>query len=215
MYLCNQGYFATIITMLDVRKYPLISDQIEYPELSVIIRELGKVLEQKIDGAVVELGCYTGTTSLFIERLLQTTGDSRAFHVYDSFSGLPPKAVEDNSPAGTQFTAGELSASKQAFITNFKKAGLKIPTIHKVWFEELTVSDMPPSIAFAFLDGDFYTSIAASLAVISPLLVSGAHVVVDDYQSEALPGARKAVDEWAKLYGHSVRSEQSLALITI
>lgn len=201
--------------MFNVRDYPLVSDQIEYPELSVIIRELSTVLEKGVNGAVVELGCYTGTTSLFIQRVLAQQDATTEFHVYDSFSGLPPKAPQDQSPVGTQFKAGELTASKQAFIKNFKQANLPLPTIHKVWFEQLTADDMPTAISFAFLDGDFYTSIKASLEILTPLLVPGASVVVDDYQSEALPGAHRAVDEWAIQHNYSVRAEQSLAIIHI
>lgn len=201
--------------MIDVRKFPLVSDQVEYSELAVIIRELYTILQKGIEGAVVEMGCYAGTTSLFIQRVLEEEGKTRPFHVYDSFGGLPPKVEQDNSPAGVQFKAGELLATKQTFIKHFKQAGLSLPVIHKAWFEHLTSTDMPDKIAFAFLDGDFYTSIKSSLAVITPLLVSGATVVVDDYQSEALPGARKAVDEWAKHFGYSIRTEQSLAIIRL
>lgn len=199
--------------MYDVRKYPLVSDQIEYPELTVIIRELERVLQGQVRGAVVELGCYTGTTSLFLQRVLVNENKNRALHVYDSFEGLPPKVSQDQSPAGAQFKAGELHASKQVLIKHFKQAGLSLPIIHKVWFENLTADDMPKPIAFAFLDGDFYTSIAASLSVITPLLSPGATIVVDDYQSEALPGAQKAVNRWARVHNFSVRTEQSLAII--
>ncbi len=201
--------------MIDILKYPLVSDQIEYPELSVIIRELTRIVESDTSGAVVELGCYTGTTSLFIQRLLQKENKQRPFHVYDSFSGLPVKVSQDQSPAGEQFKAGELTASKQQFIKHFKQAGLPLPKIHKAWFEQLTAADMPEEIAFAFLDGDFYTSIKSSLEVVEPLLVPGACIIVDDYQSEALPGSRKATDEWAKKLGLTIRPEQSLAIIRV
>lgn len=201
--------------MLNVRNFPLISDQIEYPELAVIVRELERVLKNQIAGSVVELGCYTGTTSLFIQRVIQQEALGRSFHVYDSFEGLPQKTAQDLSPAGIQFQAGELSTSKQTFIKHFKHAGLPLPYIHKAWFEELTSDDIPDSVAFAFLDGDFFTSISSSLAILSPVLAAGACVIVDDYQSEALPGARRAVDEWARNNKFSVRTEQSLAIIHI
>ena len=197
--------------MLDVTKYPLVSDQIEYAELAVIVRELESLLERNIPGDVVELGCYEGTTSLFLQRVL--TGSERVLHVYDSFQGLPAKTTRDTSPAGEQFVAGELRANKAKLIQHFKHAGLKTPTIHKCWFEDLQTEDLPSRIAFAFLDGDFYTSIASSLSVITPLLCPGATVIIDDYQSEALPGAHRAVDEWAKNQNVSIRVEQSLAVI--
>src|SRR5689334_15447759 len=83
-----------------LRKYPLISDQVDERELQVILRELLVALETKAGVSVVEFGCYIGTTSLFIRRLLDRIDASVDFHVYDSFEGLPPKIDLDQSPAG-------------------------------------------------------------------------------------------------------------------
>jgi len=177
----------------------------------VILHELEAVLADDIEGDIVEFGCYSGTTSLFLKRLLANT--RKQLHVYDSFAGLPTKTDADLSPAGEQFKAGELSISKTQFITNFKKAGLPLPTIHKAWFSDLTPADLPEKIAFAFLDGDFYESIWQSLALAWPRLVPGATVIIDDYQSETLPGARKAVDAWLKLHPAPYRHQASLAIV--
>ncbi len=57
-------------------KYPLISDQISREELGVVLRELETTLQQSVPGTVVEFGCYKGTTSLFIRRLLDYYKDS-------------------------------------------------------------------------------------------------------------------------------------------
>jgi O-methyltransferase len=194
-----------------VSKYPIISDQITATELTVILRMLETALHQTNDGVVVEMGCYQGTTSLFIQRMLQQ--NSREFHVYDSFAGLPDKTAPDISPAGEQFKTGELFASKKSFITNFKKTALPLPIVHKCWFNELDPADMPNAIAFAFLDGDYYESIIDSLKLVWPRLVSGAVVVVDDYQNEALPGAKRAVDEWLQRHPATLRSQASLAIL--
>ena len=199
--------------MLQVKDYPLVSDQIEYNELAVIIRNLEKVLAADVPGDIVELGCYNGTTSLFIARVLRLQDASRGFHVYDSFQGLPEKAAQDSSPAGEQFKAGELTASKNKFIQHFRQAGLALPVIHKCWFSDLTPVDTPDKIALAFLDGDFYDSIRDSLRVIETKLSPGSVVLVDDYQSEALPGARKAVDEWLRNKPYKIHAEHSLAVI--
>jgi O-methyltransferase len=195
-----------------IDRYPIISDQVDARELSVILAMCERALEQTEQGAFTEFGCYAGTTSLFIARLLRH--QNREFHVYDSFAGLPDKTTEDISPAGEQFKTGELLASKKMFITHFKKAGLQLPVIHKCWFSDLTEDDVPAQIALAFLDGDYYQSIIDPLKLIWPRLVSGAIVVVDDYQNEALPGARRAVDDWVKTHPADVRTEASLGIIT-
>ena len=199
--------------MANFHQQQLISDQINGEELNIILRELGIALAGTKNGDIVEFGCYVGTASLHISHALLSQKSNRAFHVYDSFAGLPEKTAQDNSPAGTQFRAGELAATKHEFIKHFRRAGLPLPVIHKAWFNQLKDTDIPPKIAFAFLDGDFYQSIKESLYLIGEKLVNGAVVVVDDYQSEALPGARKAVDEWLQSKPYKIRAEQSLAII--
>jgi O-methyltransferase len=159
----------------------------------------------------VEFGCYIGTTSLFIRRLLDARHETKVFHVYDSFEGLPPKTAEDASSAGDQFTAGELSVSKKQFIHEFQKAHLSPPVIHKGWFSNLTEKDVPAQIAFAFLDGDFYGSIKDSLKLVLSRMSQGGTIVVDDYAREALPGAAKAVHEL--LPGKSVQTAHNLGII--
>jgi O-methyltransferase len=199
-----------------LRKYPLISDQVDVRELRVILRELERVLVADVPGDIVEFGCYAGTASLFIARLLQAQPSKRAFHVYDSFEGLPEKTHEDASPAGLQFKPGELRATKAGFVTQFKKAGLPVPVVHKGWFDRLRPHDIPAHIAFAFLDGDYYRSIRDSLRLISPGLSPGAVIIIDDYQNEALPGAARASDEWLRGHpGVTVRTEASLAILRL
>ncbi len=175
--------------------YPIISDQVDREDIRQILINLSHVLDAHVPGGVVEFGCYIGTTSLFIRRLLDIREESRAFHVYDSFEGLPPKSREDDSPAGTAFRAGQLAVGKKQLIREFRKARLSLPIIHKDWFDQLTDADVPDRIAFAFLDGDFYGSIKSSLRLTLPRTSKGGVIIIDDYAREALPGVAKAVRE--------------------
>lgn len=198
-----------------LKKYPIISDQIEIDELKIILSNLSVTIDNNVVGDVVEMGCFVGTTSLFISRLLKQKSSDKKFHVYDSFEGLPEKSQKDSSPAGEQFKAGELRASKKTFIDNYKKAGLSLPHIHKCWFNELGASDVPEKISYAFLDGDYYDSIKSCLMLIEGKLQPGSFVVVDDYQNEALPGVKKAVDEWLAHNHFPIKTERSLAIIKV
>ncbi|HWB38626.1 MAG TPA: TylF/MycF/NovP-related O-methyltransferase [Candidatus Saccharimonadales bacterium] len=190
-------------------KYPLVSDQVNQRQLEVILTELEKCLS--LNGAIVEFGCYIGTTSLFIRRLLDLRNDSREFHVYDSFEGLPAKTDQDESVAGDQFQAGELAVSKKQFLNEFRKANMRPPIIHKGWFSDLTATDVPGKIAFAFLDGDFYESIRDSLKLALPRMVAGAVIIVDDYGREALPGVTKAV--YDLLPRTVIKTQENLGII--
>lgn len=200
--------------MTGLLDHPIVSDQINRAELAVIARELQNVLAKGVDGDIVELGCFVGTTSLFLQRLARQQSPAKTLHVYDSFAGLPQKSPQDQSPAGEQFKAGELLASKAQLIKHFKHAGLPLPVIHKCWFEQLAPADLPGRISFAFLDGDFYRSILASLKVVWPKLAPGAVIVVDDYQTVALPGVQQAIKEWSQNHSFTLKAEASLAVIT-
>ncbi len=211
-------------------KHPLISDQVSKQQVEIILLELQRVLDGGVDGAIVEFGCYVGTTSLFIRRLLDshvkaplshknvrersfhaTEPKGREFHVYDSFEGLPPKSIQDASVTGEQFTAGELAVSKKQFLREFQKAHLQPPVIHKGWFKDLTGADVPKKIAFAFLDGDFYESIRDSLRLVLPRTQKGGTIIIDDYAREALPGAARAVHEYFS--SHQVKTVHNMGVI--
>jgi len=194
-------------------QYPLISEQVSIDQAKTILTELENVLNKDISGAVVEFGCYIGTTSLFIQRLLDAHQDLRAFHVYDSFEGLPEKGGQDASPVGTQFQAGELRISKRQLLYEFRKAGLKSPIVHKGWFYSLIPTDVPEQIAFAFLDGDFYESIRDSLLLVLPRLQQGSTLIIDDYAREALPGVAKATKEL--LPNATIQTVHNLGIIHI
>lgn len=194
-------------------KYPIISDQIKRPALETVLSELEKALLNGTEGDVVEFGCYIGTTSLFVRRLLDAYSSDKAFHVYDSFEGLPPKAAQDASAVGVDFKAGELSVGKRQLLEQFHKANLKSPIIHKGWFNQLEPSDAPEKIAFAFLDGDFYDSIIDSLRLVYPRMQPGGVITIDDYQRETLPGVERAVRDYFQNKKLTVRVSHNIAII--
>lgn len=206
-----------MITDQLLHTYPIVSDQITPERLRVVLHSLEYVLQQDIPGDIVEFGCYIGTTSLFLRRMLDAyqQSDARTLHVYDSFAGLPPKTAQDQSTAGEQFKAGELTVSKKQFIHEFYKAHLQLPILHKGWFHDLTSQDVPMQIAFAFLDGDFHDSIMDSLRLVWPALTPHAIITVDDYGREALPGAERAIRTFLQDKQVGLHAEHNIAIIKL
>ena len=206
-----------MVTEQLLQKYPIISEQVTVARLRMVLGGLEQVLQRGIPGDIVEFGCYIGTTSLYLRRLLDTyeQSDARALHVYDSFAGLPPKHQQDNSAVGAQFQAGELSVSKKQLLHEFHKARLVSPHVHKAWFNELQPHDVPEQIAFGFLDGDFYDSILDSLRLVWPRLVPGAILAVDDFGREALPGAERAVRTFLKDKPAHLHASHNIAIIQV
>lgn len=170
------------------------NDQVSAGETAEIMRCAAEAL--KVPGDFVEMGCYKGDTSLLLADFLKGTG--RKLWIYDSFEGLPEKSEYDSSVLGEEFKGGELYVTKREVKERFLRAGLPVPVIKKGWFADLDADDMPERIAFAFLDGDFYESIRDSLRLVGPRMVDGGVMVVHDYSNPALPGVKKAVEEWGK-----------------
>jgi O-methyltransferase len=197
--------------------FPIISDQITSGGIATVWTALETVLKQNIPGDIVEFGCYIGTTSLFVRRLLDQHHESskRAFHVYDSFQGLPEKYPQDTSPAGVDFTPGKLFVGKKELLHQFRSANLEAPIVHKGWFNELSPSEVPDKIAFAFLDGDFYESIISSLRLVWPVMQTGSKILVDDYQREALPGVTSALRDFFQAKPVHITQHANIAIISL
>lgn len=176
------------------------NDQVSAGETEFIIRTAGKCLE--MPGDFVELGCYKGDTSLALAEVLKNS--EKRLWIYDSFEGLPEKSLEDESVLGKDFVFGELAVTKREVKERFLRAGLKVPVIKKGWFSEFSSDDLPEKIAFCFLDGDFYESIKSGLKLIENKMSEGAVIIVHDYNNPALPGVKKAVDEWTSTRGLQV-----------
>lgn len=175
------------------------NDQVSEGETREIVRLAREQLAT--EGDYVEMGCYKGDTSLMLAEVLQSVenpveNSEKRLWIYDSFEGLPEKSKADESVVGEEFRGGELVVTKREVKERFLRAGLKLPVIKKAWFSELTSTDMPEEIAFAFLDGDFYESIRDSLRLVGPRMAQGGMIIVHDYSNPALPGVAKAVGEW-------------------
>ena len=168
------------------------NDQVSEKETEYIINMASKCLE--VDGDFVELGCYKGDTSLLLADVLK--GSDKKLWIYDSFEGLPEKSALDNSPLGENFKKGELLVTKREVKERFLRAGLKVPVIKKGWFADLSFFDLPEEISFCFLDGDFYESIRDGLKLVGNKISEGGALIIHDYNNPALPGVKKAVDEW-------------------
>ena len=168
------------------------NDQVSAKETEYILETAKKCLA--VSGDFVELGCYKGDTSLLLADLLKDS--LKQLWIYDSFEGLPEKTDFDESPLGENFKEGELLVTKREVKERFLRSGLKLPVIKKGWFSDFSKSDLPEEIAFCFLDGDFYESIRDGLLLVEDILAPDAILIVHDYNNPALPGEKKAVDEW-------------------
>ena len=160
---------------------------------------LSSTLVAGVRGEVVEVGCNSGKTSVFLQMLIDHFDEDRRLHVYDSFEGLPKPSDRD-----AYLEEGDCQASIEELKAEFVKWNLRYPEIHKGWFEDVLPKSCPDEIAFAYLDGDFYDSIMVSLQFVYPRLSKNGIIIVDDYGDAQknpqawldLPGVKLACDDY-------------------
>jgi O-methyltransferase len=162
-------------------------------QIEKLIYYLLESINNKIDGDIVEFGCYVGESSKYLMKTLIETNEKKKLFVYDSFEGLPDlSSWEEN----TGWTPRTLKTSEDILINNFTTNKLPLPIIHKDWFKNIPENKIPEKISFAFLDGDFYDSIYDSLTKIYDKVQDGGYICFHDYKRNDLPGVNAAIQEF-------------------
>jgi O-methyltransferase len=176
-----------------------------------IERFLQKVLKDKVEGDVIELGVYLGGSSILLAT--QAAKSGRKFYGFDVFTMIPePSSDKDDKTskdAYQKILSGNLGGiggdpyyGHETDFTgrvkdNFARFGLPIDddrrTLCKGLFEE-TLPHYSGPVAFAHIDCDWYDPVKYSLQEVSKRLSSGGVMILDDYHAWA--GARKATDEF-------------------
>jgi O-methyltransferase len=165
-------------------------------QIKNIVLYLANTLDSKLDGDIVELGCYVGETSKYIAKTIEESGYDKKYFVYDSFEGLPDLSkFEEN----TGWKPRTLNTTEEIFTSNFEINDVPLPTITKSWFKDIKANQLPDKICFAFLDGDFYTSIYDSLEKVYDRVVDGGYILVHDYKRPDLPGVEAAILEYFRI----------------
>lgn len=158
------------------------------------------VLNNQIEGDLVECGAWRGGATIFMRSILKAYGiEDRLVWVADSFEGLPkPKNDHD----GWDLTNLDyLKVSLEQVQANFARFDLLDDQVRflKGWFAD-TLPDAPiDRIAVLRLDGDMYHSTMDTLVSLYPKVSPGGFVIVDDYHS--WPACKQAVDDYLAQHG--------------
>jgi O-methyltransferase len=184
--------FATADLLLKRPNTTVDASIISRDQIRYLLALLECAIDSKIEGDVVEFGCFVGESSKYFRMMLDTKLSSKQLYVYDSFEGLPELGEYEKN---TGWRAGTLKTTEDILKQNFNQNGLLPPNITKGWFCDVPENKIPDKISFAFLDGDFYQSIYDSFSKIYSRLSIGSVVVFHDYERPDLPGVKAAVED--------------------
>ncbi|MCX2980948.1 hypothetical protein EYC98_08735 [Halieaceae bacterium IMCC14734] len=130
-----------------------------------------QVLAYKVPGQIVELGSYTGSTSILLSKIVQQMDPDREIHLYDAW------VRED---------------FLKRLIQNFDNATLPRPHLYRGWIQETVAAHLPDQICFAHIDlgsrisPDQTSLIEYALDQVYPRMSPGAICVIQEYSDEVL-----------------------------
>jgi hypothetical protein len=163
------------------------------------IRNLRLIANYKhSNGDVVECGVWRGG---MIAGMAEVLGNTRTYHLFDSFEGLPPaKEIDGRSAIEWQKNKDGIyyfdnCTAKESYATQlFQKLNVKY-TINKGWFEQtLPNYNYLNHIDILRLDADWYESTLICLQYLYPKVRKGGIIIIDDYY--AWDGCSKAVHDY-------------------
>ncbi len=167
------------------------------------------VLEEGVEGDLIETGVWRGGASIFMRAILKVHGVSdRKVFVADSFAGLPepnPTAYPaDKTDRHHEFTF--LAVPQEEVENNFRLYDLLDGQVVflKGWFKDTLPMAPIEKLAVMRLDGDMYESTMDGLNNLYPKLTPGGFCIIDDY---GLPGCRRAVDDFRAQHGISAEQK--------
>jgi len=174
--------------------------------LQAFISAVRYVVENGIEGSIVECGVWRGGSMMAAALTLKELGDeSRDLYLYDTYEGMSAPTEADGQSAIATFAQRKLSddssdwcrSPREEVEQNLISTGYPAEKLH---FIQGKVEDSLPAqaptgpIAILRLDTDWYESTRQELVHLYPKLVSKGVLIIDDYGT--WQGSRAAVDEF-------------------
>jgi len=185
-------------------------DTANRPVLDAIERCIHQVMKDGVaaQGDYYEFGLFKGYAFWHAQK----TGDRMGLHDwnyfgFDSFQGLPEVTGVDRSP-NDEFYAGQYACSQEQVMSSLEEAGVDWERTHLIpgFYEHSLTSEACKEhgmgrVALALIDCDLYASTQEVLRFLTPMLVDGSILMMDDwncYDAAEDKGQRRAAHEWMK-----------------
>ena len=158
-----------------------------------------EVHQRNIEGSIAELGVFRGFNASVMNHFFP----DRRLYLFDTFEGFDPRDLDADALLGYDTsnyhdftdTSIELVMSKMSRKENI--------VVRKGWFPHSAAGLEDETFCFVTLDADLYQPIYEGLHWFYPRLAKGGYIVVDDFNWGDYPGARKAVQDFAREAGIS------------
>lgn len=201
-----------------LREYVFNNTMLSNDKLLNLKISLEYIINNKIDGDIVECGVWKGGAMAFGAKILLINNYKKNIYLYDIFDHCPQadfrhdgeRAIKETGIKESQGLLKPISNTYDNIVHNgpgdyenvnellINKIGYPSDKVILVkgYFQETLIEkeNLPEKISLLRLDGDWYASTKVCLENLYPLVEKGGVVIIDDYF--AYDGCKKAVDEF-------------------
>ncbi len=157
---------------------------------------------REIAGAVAEIGCSDGSTTIFLKKYMDSRGIRKDYYAVDTFSGFVAADVEfeieRRGKTKEMFAAFQRNKKKWFDGTMDQNALVGVRSI-QADVNEYDLTELGP-LSFVLLDVDLYRPMKKSLKELYEILSPGGIMIVDDCDSKDIrwDGSGQAYREFMK-----------------
>ena len=160
------------------------------PERAYVLLEFLSHSMKNVQGDVIEMGVYKGSTAFLIADTMLKNNYKRNLFLCDTFEGTPMESENDNL-----FRHGRYSDTSLEDVENYLKDFSFIKYIKGFIPKSLDlISDNKFSVCHLHLN--LYQSTKNALDFVYDRILSGGVIIVEDYGLNKCLGVKKAVDEF-------------------
>jgi O-methyltransferase len=150
-------------------------------QLAFLVRCLDET--EGVPGAIVEIGCASGRTTVFLNKHLDDLRSSRPYVCVDTFAGFSEDDVrfetERRGKSGDVFR-GFRTNDKEWFDRNLADNRIDRVASFQADIKAFDLAAAAPAISMCLVDVDLYQPVKVALGKVIPLVSAGGIVVVDD-----------------------------------
>ena len=183
------------------RSRSIDSNYFDYVRLATLELVSHEIKAKNLKGNVAELGVYKGKFARYINQYFS----DRLFYLFDTFEGFDSRDV--NAETAKNFSSGEQDFSDTSVEGVLQRMPFRDKCKAVKGFFPESARDVNDSFVFVSLDADLFEPLYNGLIFFYPKLVAGGYIFIHDFNNDAYPGARKAVEQFC--------SEQNISFLPI
>ena len=150
-----------------------------------------RLKENKVPGAIAELGVYQGAFSAVLNRLFP----DKKLYLFDTFQGFHEEDLNTETALGFGKASQEEFSDTSVEMVLSKMAHKEQIVLRKGFFPS-TTEGVEDTFAFVSLDADLYAPTLAGLEWFLPRLSPGGIIMLHDYNNLRFSGVKQAVADY-------------------